>query len=592
MTPPLHGPELSLRPHARPHGVRLGAGLALCALALCLGSSTKARAGGLELLPGGTKSVARAGAVAARPSDPMALQHNPAGLAWLSGRQLMANLDVPWNDLCVQPYGYYGWGVYEEADTRFGNTTELELSADGEPVPGASYASDHLDRVCNSASVLPVPHLAIAAKLAPRLYFGAGLVGATMLVGLQWGGANGSIVTPDGPRPTPTRYQLVKQEVNFALNPTAGLAYRIRPDFSLGVALQILMADVDTYAVQSLEAGTSPHNDVMGKLSARDYFVPALTLAAHAKPIPALDVMAAVRLVDDLDGSGEATFTTSAYNGGAERGLIPTENDPIDLERVKLGFPWTITAGIRYAGRSEAQLLEGEPDARDAMESELWDVELDLSLQLNARASQTLFEFGQDVSLRFDNADGTSEPSVTLREQDLERVGVDRHLRDAFVARLGGSYSLIPKRLMAHAGVFYESSGVDPDYANIDAFAFQRFGAGLGVALRFGAFDLIAAYGRIQQPRVVVAPRDHQLVQDSGGDPRSGFDQRVGGIGSTDSGVVFSDPAVPGQGQQDGQAAYQQIAPVSTDNRPRAVVNAGEYTGAFDIVSLGVVYRL
>jgi len=40
-----------------------------------------ARASGLQLMPGGAKSVARGGAVAARPDDPMLLLNDPAGLA-------------------------------------------------------------------------------------------------------------------------------------------------------------------------------------------------------------------------------------------------------------------------------------------------------------------------------------------------------------------------------------------------------------------------------------------------------------------------------------------------------------------------------
>jgi hypothetical protein len=66
----------------------------------------RARAGGYELLPGGTQSVARGGAIAARPEDAMMLEHDPAGLSLLSGQQLLLNYDLPLREMCVDPYGY------------------------------------------------------------------------------------------------------------------------------------------------------------------------------------------------------------------------------------------------------------------------------------------------------------------------------------------------------------------------------------------------------------------------------------------------------------------------------------------------------
>src|SRR5690242_1678958 len=81
----------------------------LCTLAL-LAPALPAHAGGLELLPGGTRSVARGGAVAARPEDAMGLLHNPAGLAYLSEDNFTIDLDFALHSMCVDPYGYYGWG--------------------------------------------------------------------------------------------------------------------------------------------------------------------------------------------------------------------------------------------------------------------------------------------------------------------------------------------------------------------------------------------------------------------------------------------------------------------------------------------------
>src|ERR1041384_1746823 len=89
------------------------------AAVLC--SAGSALANGLEHLPGGTESASRGGAVAARPVDGMALIQNPAGLAFMSGQQIMLATDAPIPHMCVDPYGYSGWGVYTGARSEFGD---------------------------------------------------------------------------------------------------------------------------------------------------------------------------------------------------------------------------------------------------------------------------------------------------------------------------------------------------------------------------------------------------------------------------------------------------------------------------------------
>src|SRR5262245_61372373 len=95
---------------------------ALLFLALC---PAVARANGTTLMPGGAASVSRGGAVAARPEDPTAIATNPAGLAFLPDNQVIINLDTPFQRMCVDPYGYYGWGVYAEGKSEFGDQLAL-----------------------------------------------------------------------------------------------------------------------------------------------------------------------------------------------------------------------------------------------------------------------------------------------------------------------------------------------------------------------------------------------------------------------------------------------------------------------------------
>jgi hypothetical protein len=79
------------------------------------------------------------------------------------------------------------------------------------------------------------------------------------------------------------------------------------------------------------------------------------------------------------------------------------------------------------------------------------------------------------------------------------------------------------------------------------------------------------------------------------GDPRSGFDKRVGGtfdpVGNRRGGVVLEDPSAPSPDKADAVAAKTQASGGATQSQPNRVINAGRYTASFDILSVGVSYH-
>jgi hypothetical protein len=551
-----------------------------------------ASAGGLELLPPGARSVARGGAVAARPEDPMALLHNPAGLAFLPrGSQAIAGVDTPFHRMCVQPYGYYGWGIYSAGNSEFGDP--LALDNPSAPSIGATYATTPLGQVCNSARVLPIPQLAVTTKITDDIAIGGGLVSPLVIAGLQYGGLDGTQQTPYGPRPTPTRYSIINQGADFALAPSIGGAYRILPELSFGINVQIAMLKANTTTVQNNFGGTQPSTDWLVKVKAQDFFTPAVTFAVHARPRPEFNLMGAFRWVDDFRGTGELTYETNTFHRGATQGPIPYQNAPVKLSEVVVRLPWQLTVGARYAGLLPED--DCEPGPGDPMDRELWDIELDLGYSLNARASQTSASIGQDITVVTRTAGGAAG-SNTVPLKDLTALNLDNRLTNSVSARLGGSYSVVPRKVAVHAGGFFESRGVEPAYANIDSFAFQRIGLGLGVVVRAGNFDLQGGYGHIFSETLDVAPPPHQVVDEAvPGNPRSGFDRRVGGTiesnGARSGGVVLDDPRAPAPGDADAIAAKTQQSAVVTRYAPNRVINAGKYTARFDVVSVGVVYH-
>jgi len=545
----------------------------LCLTAALLSDATAASAGGLELSPGGARALGRGGAVAAQPSDAMALLHNPAGLSLLASDQFLLEFDTTIHTMCVDPYGYYGWGVYDLGGTsEFGESTSAE------------YGGRALPEVCNSVPVLPVPEIAWALRLNDDIVIGFGMVSPTFVPGLQFGGDDGTIVRDGVTLPTPTRYQMIRQEVVFGLNPTAGIGYRVLPWLAVGATLHVGMVKANTYAIQNTGAGTAPHTDAMAELSVSDYFIPAASLSVHAKPTDAIDLVAAFRLADDVRASGDLTYTTRYFlRGNTGEGQVPFENDPVTLANVEVPLPWALTVGMRYADL----LGPNEDTARgrlDPIENERWDIELDAVWNFNERASVNTVEVGGDVNLVFRNADGTPQTGIPVDEDELQEFTIDRHLEDSLAVRLGGSYTLLPGTLQLHAGTFWENRGVDPDYASIDSFAFRRVGFGVGVSVRLGDYDLRAAYGHIFQENLEIAPPPHEDRRDENGDATGGFDQRV-------AGEVLEDPDAPSIADADAVARLEQRALAETEFRPQRVINAGRYEADFHIVSVGLTYR-
>jgi long-subunit fatty acid transport protein len=557
--------------------------LATSACALLVPSAASAF-GGLELSPGGSRALGRGGAVVARADDPYALIHNPAGLSVIRGDQLLLNVDVPFHKMCVTPIGYYGWGVYESGESDFGDSGEVELDADGEPIVSATYATDPLDRVCNSATVLATPNIAYNMRFGEDLGIAFGMLSPTAVAGLQYGGEDGTINTPDGARPTPTRYQLVKQEVKFALAPTVGIGYRVMPRLSLGFTFQWVAAEVEQTIVQARNAGTSPHPDALVKLRAKDYFIPGATLGILATPIDPLDIGFAFRVYDGFGGSGDLRYTTATYQQGATSGFEPYVNPPIGVTDIETSVPWSMTLAVRYAHPLAAPVAGELPKRGDPLATELFDVELDLGYQFNARASESSINIGAG-ELIFSDVDGNSE---FLEVPDQDEFDVDRHLRDAATIRLGGTYNIVPRYLGVSAGTFYESRGVDPDYANIDSFAFARFGLGVGLIARVYDWDFGVAYGHVFQETLVVGAPPHEPVEDAvEGDPSSGFDKGVGRT-ATDPGYVLEEQNPPKN--PDGTAKLEQSVLYPT-GAPKRVVNAGTYEASFHILAVSVSYR-
>jgi hypothetical protein len=413
-----------------------------------------------------------------------------------------------------------------------------------------------------------------------------GFVAPTSVGGEQWGGKDGTIATSDGTRPTPTRYQAIYQTVPFGLDPTGAAAFRVLPWLSVGVTLQVLMASANNYSVTALRAGTSPANDMLTRVHASDYFMPALTLGVYAKPTRRLRFGATFNWSDGLDGHGYIQFTTNNYHQGAVGSeLIPLQNDPVKLSRIVVKTPWVATLAARYA-----QPRIGAKDDGDLLSNELWDVEIDGTFTANSSVGADRVEIANDFVLEFRRADGTPQMPLAVKQSDLNGLSVARHGLDMYTVRVGSSWNPVPGRLQLSAGSFVQSRGVDPSYASIDDYAFRRLGLGLGFLVRVGSVDLMASYSHVFQETIDVAPPANEPRTAATDAPDSGFDQRVWN-GNTLSSQPRTDPKAPPPGGGTATAKLAQGAVFDSDTLRARVINAGKYTSSFDVLSVGLGYR-
>jgi hypothetical protein len=559
--------------------------LALLGCAFLLPGTTYAEGEGL--LPGGAAAVGRGGAIAAKPVDAATLMHNPAGLTALDGHQGHYGMDFQVDSLCVQPYGYYGWGI-TLPETRPGTAANLDVrrSEFGDPA-STNYGRRPLDKVCNSGALVPQPQLAAALRVHDKIWVALGLVAPVLVTGSHWGGSDGTIAVGNGARPTPTRYNTVRQEVQFAFNPTFGVAYKALPWLSFGLALQVAMGSASTYQVLALRAGTSPSNDMMTKLSASDYFVPTLLFGVYAKPNKHLRVGGTFTWSDGIDGSGELTFYTNHYHHGAVGDeFVPFENDPVKVSRVALPAPIAATLAVRYV----QPLAGAEEDAKDPLLSELWDIELDATYVASGQVGPSRASVANDFALEFRRANGQPQEPLDVKANALAQLSADRHGLDVYTLKLGGSWTALPGLLQASAGGFFQSRGVEAAYVTVDNYGLARIGFGLGMRVRLGPVDVSAAYSHIFQETLELAPPEHEPRDQASDDPTRGFDQRI-----YENGVLserpLRDPRAPSPSSADAVASARQTAVFESDDQRARVINAGRYTAGFNVFSLAVTHR-
>jgi len=564
--------------------------------------ASRASAGGIEYTGAGAQALGRGGAVTAKANDPMVLLYNPAGLAELRGSQLAINANLALMDACMEPIGYYGWGAYgggkpaKLVDPNTGEALTLNLGNPSMIGPAEqSYYNSKLDTVCLDQDWTPIPQVGFSARLSEAIGVGFGLLFPNAPPQGRWGGEDGTISTPNGPRPAPTRY-LTMRSGTLALYPTFGIGVRLTDWLRIGASFQWGIFNVDQTNMAVVSAGTTPSGDIITRVRVTDWFVPAIAASLHIVPFDAVDIVGAFRYHGDLNAPGTIDMTTGFADPNAQ--AYTTINQ---ITGVKQRFPWQLRAGIRYAsrlaprpsgtGNKEPEGFNGDR-IHDALEDERWDIEFDIEYQMNSRMSEQRVEYQPNQSVQSQGLDGTVRAAM-FPDASQPYTVIPKGFKDQISARVGGTYNLFPGLFAISIGGHYETRGVDPAYMQLDYWPVSRIGLHAGVMLRVSrTIDLIASFSHIFQETLVVAAPMHKTGEAIYEEEYrvtgkvSNIDQRSGTAASR--GMQAPVLAAENPAGAHGEARLTQNLTKTSAGEPPVIINSGTYRSGMNVLAVGM----
>ena len=515
----------------------------------------------LEFPDNGSEQMARGGAWVARASDPLAAFYNPAGLA---GQRTALTLQLNLN-------------VQSTCFARIKATGDM--STDG-TAAGAAYP-----KVCNDAKPFPAPVIGFTYHLTDRIGLGLLLLGPSGVGATNW---PEFVDSGSGPMASPQRYLLISSNA-LLIMPTLGVGAEVVDGLRVGASFQFGTApniDFVNSAVAVNGNNLDPGgNDVRTELFGQQVFIPGFTLGTIWSPIDELDVAGWYKWSAGIDTTGDVQtqypYFTSQVAGGdkskvqygdtsvANCNQPPMNGTPFpnlcgsgNNAHIKVPVPMEAKIGVRYHRRNEGVVRD--PHRRDPLADDRWDVEADFTW-----ANDSAFD---NLQLRFpDNGTGDgvlpanpNVPGGTIPPN----ADIRHHWKDVFGVRLGGDFAILPQRLSARAGAFYESPAADKTYQNIDFIGSQRIGLTIGGTFRVpigahGSLDLMLGYGHIFYGNLDNSDPNAQGLPALAGTPCNG--------GSD----------VPGTTCSNGSPKYRTNWPV----------NLGTISNSVDILNLGATYR-
>lgn len=534
--------------------IRLTSALVLGA-ALILPSRARATSV-LEVSDNGSEQMGRGGAWVARASDPLATFYNPAGLA---GQRTTLTLQ---SNFLLQ-------------DTCF---TRVRAANDmSAPDPLVDPATGRYPKACSDTDFNLSPQLGATWRVSQRVGLGVLFVAPSGAGNRTW---PEYVDGPNGPEAAPNRYLFVRQR-GFIAYPSIGVGVEAVEGVRLGASVHWGMAHLNlaNASVALNGDGGTATNDVRTQLQARDMFIPGFTAGALWSATPFLDVGAWYRFTDAIRARGDLGTAANFYSKQAASGDMSKvrygdtifedcgTGTPVTAcggggnATVKLVVPMEAKIGVRYHKPRGAAGRE-----RDPLKNDVFDVEANLTWANNSAADTIQIRFPGDAS-----GGGVLPVSGIPGGVIPPNADQPRGYRDVWGVRVGGDYAILPDRLAARAGGFFESAAQDDRYQALDFAGSQRFGLALGGTYRIaigdegrkGSVDLMVAYGHVF------------FAKQRNDDPNA---PGLPALAGTECNPASD---APGDRCPNGVQKYRTNWPV----------NLGEITNALNVINVGAAYR-
>ncbi|HKU38615.1 MAG TPA: hypothetical protein VJR89_10725 [Polyangiales bacterium] len=524
--------------------------VALMALAVLAVSAVPcpAAAGGAEFPAGGARGIGRGSSNFARADDPMLMARNPALLSDLWNNMAYAGANLLLVDSCFQatgsmgnPFGYRlgGEDIANYGDgSVFVNPPEGATDLNGAALP--RVADEALPEVCYSGPVPIVPHLALSVKLSPRLGVGLGFLPPDIAGLNQWGNRDGTVETPNGLRPSPSRFFRAHQNTSY-FSALGAVGYRLADWITVGGGFQWAAVAYNSWTFSRIGQNLSTRDDTRSKVFGRDLFIPGIIASVQITPIDALDIAIGFKWSDRIESIAKVDAETGAFGAGKPFEWLDSagamhvsetfKQNTTNNIRGSVSAPpiWApqLSLGIRFADRLspraglskwETTHAAGGKTVQDSMATERWDIEANAIMYFNSVSDFRKFTNpGRTAQLVGINAAGQEQPTNVLVGACVQRnekgdclqseSPAFLHGKNHLSLRVGGDYNIFPNVFTVRAGFSYETDGTEARYTDITNYMLGRMGLHVGATLRVAKrTDISIGYVHFIQKDVRLTP--------------------------------------------------------------------------------------
>lgn len=326
------------------------------------------------------------------------------------------------------------------------------------------------------------------------------------------------------PEDGPQRFTLIEANVTEAFYQLS-VGWRLAPWLSLGAAFR--WVDMRVTNKQTISVfGTSDNegnSDLRVDYRISDRFTPNAQVGLLFSPTSFFDLGVSFRPPTPVNASGSLFVNPDDIARLREtQPLLSNLGIQGDRISVEFSMPMMLRTGLRFKHRR-------------------FDVEADF-------VWERWNGFGQ-LQIKLDGVTYTlSSPTPS----PLPTIIQDRGYGDGYSVRLGSDIEVLPGRLTARLGYFYELAAVPDRSLSVNLVDANKHGVGLGLTARFGWFSFSLAYSHVQlEERQILDSNSRQVniafiglgIQDQApivgrGRYRSGWDNLVAGV-SFDLDTIF-----------------------------------------------------